>query len=46
MLYSARDTLQLAGIAYGYFENTADGFDSVFARDFNLEVPSYVPVIS
>lgn len=37
MLYSARDTLQLAGIAYGYFENTADGFDSVFARDFNLE---------
>jgi hypothetical protein len=37
MLYSARDNLQLAGIAYGYFENTADGFDSVFARDFNLE---------
>lgn len=37
MLYSARNSGALAGIAYGYLRNTSNGFESIYARDFNLE---------
>ena len=37
MIYSTRDSGALAGVAYGYLRNTSSGFESIFARDFNLE---------
>lgn len=37
VLYSGTNSNNLAGVVYGYVINTEAGFESIIARDFNLE---------